>query len=177
MWRSTALVRVVAVVVACADGLLGMSCWGRDWVGLERAHCCRRTAGCGKVFDDVQLFDAHRRGGGCGDPRAMGLVQTVTESGCAPWSTARPVMHPRSPARRVRPRAALAADPRCDPGERSWSAATASCRFRRDDGGPSGWPAIGSGRAGRGRPDDRARGVADTDDPDGVPVRAVTGRR
>ena len=34
-----------------------MCCCGRRWVGVDRAHCCRRTAGCGHVFDDVALWD------------------------------------------------------------------------------------------------------------------------
>jgi hypothetical protein len=40
--------------------LLRMSCCGTDWVGVDRAHCCPRTGGCGHVFDDAQLWDAHR---------------------------------------------------------------------------------------------------------------------
>jgi hypothetical protein len=56
--------------------LLRMSCCGLEWVGLDRAHCCRRTGGCGRVFDDAELWDAHRKRGTCGDPRELGLVQT-----------------------------------------------------------------------------------------------------
>jgi hypothetical protein len=46
------------------------------WVGPDRAHCCRRTRGCGQVFDDAALYDIHRRAGTCLDPRTLGLVQT-----------------------------------------------------------------------------------------------------
>ena len=54
----------------------GMSCCGTCWVGADRAHCCRRTGGCGHVFDDAQLWDAHRPGRKCVAPRSLGLVQT-----------------------------------------------------------------------------------------------------
>ena len=53
-----------------------MTCCGSSWVGVERAHCCRRTAGCGHVFDTAQLWDAHRADTGCVDPRSLDLVQT-----------------------------------------------------------------------------------------------------
>lgn len=56
--------------------LVRMSCCGREWVGPDRAHCCVRTRGCGQVFDDAELWDAHRTAGGCTDPRMLGLVQT-----------------------------------------------------------------------------------------------------
>jgi hypothetical protein len=56
--------------------LLRMSCCGLSWVGPDRAHCCRRSRGCGAVFDDAGLFDAHRRRGACLDPRELDLVQT-----------------------------------------------------------------------------------------------------
>jgi hypothetical protein len=35
-----------------------------------------RTGGCGEVFDDAELFDAHRIVGCCVSPWVMGLVQT-----------------------------------------------------------------------------------------------------
>ena len=54
-----------------------MSCCGTDWVGVDRAHCCRRTGGCGHVFDDAQLWDAHRPARVCMDPRSVGLAQTT----------------------------------------------------------------------------------------------------
>jgi hypothetical protein len=54
-----------------------MSCCGTDWVGVGRAHCCRRTGGRGHVFDDAQLWDAHRPARGCVDPRCVGLAQTI----------------------------------------------------------------------------------------------------
>jgi hypothetical protein len=54
----------------------GGTCCGRSWVGDERSHCCLRTRGCGEVFDDVELFDAHRVVGCCVSPWVMGLVQT-----------------------------------------------------------------------------------------------------
>jgi len=56
--------------------LLQMTCCGSSWVGAERAHCCRRTGGCGGVFDDAELWDAHRPRSMCADPRALQLVQT-----------------------------------------------------------------------------------------------------
>jgi hypothetical protein len=56
--------------------LLRMTCCGADWVGVERAHCCRRTGGCGHVFDDAELWDTHRRSGTCADPRSLNLAQT-----------------------------------------------------------------------------------------------------
>lgn len=55
-----------------------MSCCGANWVGVDRAHCCRRTGGCGHVFDDAQLWDAHRPARQCLDPHSLGLVQTTT---------------------------------------------------------------------------------------------------
>lgn len=51
-----------------------ISCCGSSWVGAERAHCCRRTGGCGQVFDDARLFDRHRRYNRCVDPAELGLV-------------------------------------------------------------------------------------------------------
>jgi hypothetical protein len=57
--------------------LLRMSCCGISWVGVDRAHCCRRTGGCGQVFDNAQLWDAHRPAKRCVDPRCLGLVQTT----------------------------------------------------------------------------------------------------
>ena len=54
-----------------------MSCCGAHWVGADRAHCCRRTGGCGHVFDDAQLWDAHRVRGICLDPRSRGMVHTT----------------------------------------------------------------------------------------------------
>jgi hypothetical protein len=56
--------------------LVSGTCCGRSWVGDERSHCCVRTRGCGEVFDDVELFDAHRIVGCCVSPWVMGLVQT-----------------------------------------------------------------------------------------------------
>lgn len=52
------------------------SCCGCSWVGADRAHCCARTGGCGGVFDDAELFDAHRYRGTCTDPRTLNLVAT-----------------------------------------------------------------------------------------------------
>jgi hypothetical protein len=55
-----------------------MTCCGREWVGLDRAHCCARTgfSGCGHVFDDAELFDAHRHLAMCVHPAGLDLVQT-----------------------------------------------------------------------------------------------------
>jgi hypothetical protein len=54
-----------------------MFCCGVGWVGVDRAHCCRRTRGCGHVFDDVVLWDRHRRYGRCLDPRTLDLIATT----------------------------------------------------------------------------------------------------
>jgi hypothetical protein len=54
-----------------------MCCCGVHWVGADRAHCCRRTGGCGHVFDDAALWDRHRRYGRCLDPRSLGLISTT----------------------------------------------------------------------------------------------------
>jgi hypothetical protein len=58
--------------------LVRAACCGKEWVGADRAHCCARASyvGCGEVFDDAELFDAHRLAGECADPRRIGLVQT-----------------------------------------------------------------------------------------------------
>ena len=56
---------------------VSMFCCGRRWVGVDRAHCCRRTAGCGHVFDDAALWDRHRRRGRCLDPRSLDLIPTT----------------------------------------------------------------------------------------------------
>ena len=64
--------------------LLLMSCCGMEWVGIERAHCFRRTRGCGRVFDDGALLDAHRRHGVCINPQDLGLVQTRNRIWLAP---------------------------------------------------------------------------------------------
>jgi len=56
--------------------VLWMTCCGMSWVGPDRAHCCRRTHGCGHVFDDAALFDAHRHNGSCLSPKTLGLIQT-----------------------------------------------------------------------------------------------------
>lgn len=50
-----------------------------DWHGTERAHCCRRTGGCGHVFDTAELWDEHRllRGRGCLSPTDLGLLRST----------------------------------------------------------------------------------------------------
>ncbi|WP_442965902.1 FDXHR family putative zinc-binding protein [Pseudonocardia sp. HH130630-07] len=53
-----------------------VACCDRDWVGADRAHCCRRFDGCGQVFDDAALWDAHRPTGTCLTPATLGLTQT-----------------------------------------------------------------------------------------------------
>src|SRR5215213_10026432 len=58
-------------------GRAGMSCCGAHWIGADRAHCCRRTGGCGRVFDDAQLWDAHRVRGIRLDPHSRGMVHTT----------------------------------------------------------------------------------------------------
>ena len=97
----------------------GMSCCGAQWVGADRAHCCRRTGGCGHVFDDAQLWDAHRVQGKCLDPRSRGMVHTTDgiwlrtldlvprrsspAAGQRRASVAPGVRSPGSPARPARP--------------------------------------------------------------------------
>ena len=64
---------------AVASALMQLSqqsCCDRTWVGADRAHCCIRTGGCGNIFDDAELFDAHRDRGACTDPRTLNLVPT-----------------------------------------------------------------------------------------------------
>jgi hypothetical protein len=58
--------------------LVRAACCGKEWAGADRAHCCARASylGCGEVFDDSELFDAHRLAGECADPRRLDLVQT-----------------------------------------------------------------------------------------------------
>lgn len=56
--------------------LAQQSCCGYTWVGADRAHCCTRTGGCSAVFDDAELFDAHRNHGTCTDPATQDLVRT-----------------------------------------------------------------------------------------------------
>ena len=58
--------------------LVWIVCCDREWVGPDRAHCCARGGftGCGEVFDDVDLFDAHRHNGTCLNVRQLDLVQT-----------------------------------------------------------------------------------------------------
>ena len=43
---------------------------GRWWTGTERSHasCCHRT------FSSLSAFDAHRKGGRCNHPAAVGLI-------------------------------------------------------------------------------------------------------
>lgn len=56
--------------------MVRVACCGQGWVGADRAHCCGRFGGCGAVFDDAALWDAHRPSGACLDPRTLGLAQT-----------------------------------------------------------------------------------------------------
>jgi len=56
---------------------MALSCCGATWVGVDRAHCCRRTGGCGHVFDDAALWDRHRRYGRCLDPHSLDLTATT----------------------------------------------------------------------------------------------------
>ncbi|MHA6793116.1 FDXHR family putative zinc-binding protein [Pseudonocardia bannensis] len=48
---------------------------GASWMGPVRAHCAARPD-CHRTFDDIELFDAHRRGGRCADPGTLGLIGT-----------------------------------------------------------------------------------------------------
>ncbi|HEY6425036.1 MAG TPA: hypothetical protein VIY28_17700 [Pseudonocardiaceae bacterium] len=52
--------RPVELPRASAVPQLKMSCCDTGWVGINRAHCCPRTEGCGHGFNDAQLWDAHR---------------------------------------------------------------------------------------------------------------------
>ncbi len=60
--------------------LVRMTCCGHTWVGPDRAHCCRRTGGCGHVFDNAALWDTHRVDHDdstvCLDPATLGLTTT-----------------------------------------------------------------------------------------------------
>lgn len=58
-------------------GQMTISCCGARWVGVDRAHCCRRTGGCGRVFDDAALWDQHRRYRRCLDPRSLSLIASA----------------------------------------------------------------------------------------------------
>jgi hypothetical protein len=54
--------------------LFHITCGGctAGWAGDDRAHCgC-----CHATFDSIALYDAHRAGGSCVRPRALGLVPT-----------------------------------------------------------------------------------------------------
>ncbi|WP_425571749.1 FDXHR family putative zinc-binding protein [Pseudonocardia tropica] len=65
--------------VGVMTGLVALSCCGRSWVGPDRAHCCGRHGGCGQVFDDAALWDAHRSRGACRNPKELaelGLART-----------------------------------------------------------------------------------------------------
>jgi len=68
---------LIDVAHVSAREQVSMFCCGRRWVGVNRAHCCRRTAGCGHVFDDAALWDRHRRRGRCLDPRSLDLIPTT----------------------------------------------------------------------------------------------------
>jgi len=65
---------------------------GRTWwqSGNRTSHC----GGCHETFASLALFDAHRRGGACADPRAMTdrdrplAVETRNESGPVWYSPA-----------------------------------------------------------------------------------------
>ena len=46
---------------------------GARWFGLERAHCT--ACGVHQTFDDVELYEAHRAGGWCAAPSALGLIK------------------------------------------------------------------------------------------------------
>jgi hypothetical protein len=80
-----------------------MNCCGMNWVGPDRAHCCRRTRGCGHVFDDAALFDAHRRNGSCLAPHSLSLIQT--RNGIWLQALDHPDHQPRLPKRRRTPAA------------------------------------------------------------------------
>jgi hypothetical protein len=54
-----------------------ISCCGARWIGVDRAHCCRRTGGCGRVFDDAVLWDRHRRYRRCLDPRSVSMIRSA----------------------------------------------------------------------------------------------------
>jgi hypothetical protein len=65
-----------AYPVGVADDLhlFHITCGGctADWAGQDRAHCGQ----CHVTYDSVTLYDAHRGGGRCARPRALGLVPT-----------------------------------------------------------------------------------------------------
>lgn len=43
---------------------------GRWWTGNERSHC----SGCHETYSSLSAFDAHRKGGQCHAPAAVGLI-------------------------------------------------------------------------------------------------------
>ncbi|WP_425414608.1 hypothetical protein [Pseudonocardia spinosispora] len=55
-------------------GLVRASCgWcAASWVGEDRCHCAR----CCETWDDVDLFEAHRRDEMCVSGTTMGLTRT-----------------------------------------------------------------------------------------------------
>ena len=71
--------------------LVHAACCGKQWVGADRAHCCARASylGCGEVFDDAELFDAHRLAGECADPGGLTSCRPRTGSGSGRWICAR----------------------------------------------------------------------------------------
>lgn len=76
----------VEVPRASAVPLVRMSGYETGWVGVDRAHCCCRTDGCGQVFDDAQLWDAHRPARVCMWTPARGWCKPKTGSGWGHWT-------------------------------------------------------------------------------------------
>ena len=54
--------------------LFHITCGGctAGWAGQDRAHCGH----CHVTYDSIALYDAHRGGGRCARPQALGLVPT-----------------------------------------------------------------------------------------------------
>jgi hypothetical protein len=74
--RTTVRPRPYLAAVPDQPELLTNHCpCGVSWWGILRAHCCKRSGGCGEVFDDGELFDQHRLQGECGWPSRLGLVR------------------------------------------------------------------------------------------------------
>lgn len=85
-FRVSTVGRPVEVPRASAVQLVRMSGYDTGWVGVDRAHCCCRTDGCGQVFDDAHLWDAHRPARVCMWTPARGWCKPKTGSGWGHWT-------------------------------------------------------------------------------------------
>lgn len=60
------------------SGMFGCGRCGKFWGGMNTCHC----SGCCRTFSGITALDAHRRGGKCADPEALGLEQTARNYEC-----------------------------------------------------------------------------------------------